>query len=63
MSDFKTRLNDEVKDLQDKTSKLMIFISGEPFTKLESIQQTLLTLQLNAMTNYLHILIYRLEAL
>jgi len=61
MSDFKTRLVEEKKQLEDKTLKLASFTGTTTFEELDFDNQMLLRAQLNAMNAYLDILILRIE--
>lgn len=61
MSDFKTRLVEEKKQLEDKTLKLASFTGTENFEKLDYDNKKLLKIQLNAMNAYLEVLEMRIE--
>lgn len=61
MSDFLERLKQEKKDLQDKTEKLSDFLAGDASSKLSEANCILLHRQLHVMSEYLDILIVRLE--
>ncbi len=63
MSDFKTRLQAEQSELQEKLKKLNSFIATENFNKIDDVQQVLLKTQTNAMTTYLTCLDERLVRL
>ena len=63
MSDFKTRLQDEKLQLDEKIGKLEPFLSSEAFTKINIIQQSLLNEQLPIIKYYSNILGKRLELL
>jgi len=63
MSDFKTRLQAEQSELQEKLEKLNSFIATENFSKIDDVQQALLKTQYQAMTTYLTCLDERLVRL
>lgn len=63
MSDFKTRLQAEQSELQEKLEKLYSFIATENFEKIEDVQQALLKTQSQAMETYLTCLDQRLVRL
>lgn len=63
MSDFKSRLLNEKSELDEKISKLSLFIGGENFKKIDPKQQVLLSKQLPVMTEYSNILCDRIELL
>lgn len=63
MSDFKTRLETEKIELDEKIEKLSAFQSSENFANIDSVQQTLLNIQLKAMQTYSQILLERLVRL
>jgi hypothetical protein len=63
MSDFKERLIQEQKDLQEKIEKLAIFLMSEVFRALPKEEQDLLTIQLYAMGTYNTILLARIDRL
>jgi len=64
MSDFKERLIQEQKDLQEKIEKLDSFLeSNEFFEKLNKGEQDLLTIQLYAMRTYNTVLLTRIDRL
>lgn len=63
MSDFKTRLEAEQVELQEKLEKLNGFVGTEAFGKIDKEQQTLLTIQSSAMETYLKCLNERLVRL
>tara|TARA_R110000787_G_scaffold278819_1_gene388722 strand:- start:789 stop:980 length:192 start_codon:yes stop_codon:yes gene_type:complete len=60
MSDFKTRLEAETVELQDKLEKLNVFIGNEYIDKVYKDQKSLLTIQSSAMETYLRCLKERL---
>lgn len=63
MSDFKTRLQDEKLQLDEKIYKLEPFLSSEAFTKIDINQQSLLNEQLPIMKAYSTVLAKRLSLL
>ncbi len=63
MSDFKTRLETEKRELDEKIEKLSAFQSSENFSTIDPVQQTLLNIQLKAMETYSQILLERLVRL
>ena len=52
MEDFKTRLVQEQKELEEKLDKLNTFNEGDKFQKLEYTQRSLLIIQAGAMYTY-----------
>ena len=52
MEDFKTRLVQEQKELEEKLTKLNTFNEGEKVKELDSVQRTLLIIQAGAMYTY-----------
>ena len=63
MSDFKSRLLEEQLQLNDKVEKLDNFIMDKKFEEIDKFQQTMLTVQLSAMTTYLQCLNARIAKL
>ena len=63
MSDFKTRLQAEQSELQEKLTKLNSFIGTENFDKIDDVQKALLKTQAQAMVTYLTCLDQRLVRL
>jgi hypothetical protein len=63
MSDFKTRLLDEKKQLDEKMEKLESFQNSANFQKIDSVQQRLLNVQFHAMATYSQCLLERITAL
>lgn len=63
MSDFKSRLSDEAKELNDKVAKLNEFIWSEKIEKVSDIQRILLRAQSAAMHTYSLILEERIKNL
>ena len=61
MSDFKSRLIDEKTQLNEKIIKLKSFLKSKEVSKIDNIQRDLLTIQFDAMTTYLRILIVRIK--
>jgi hypothetical protein len=51
-SNFKTRLEEEFTSLQDKISKLEVFIMSDDFDNIDPNQKALLRIQLSAMLTY-----------
>lgn len=52
MEDFKTRLVQEQKELEEKLDKLNTFNESDKFQELEYAQRTLLIIQASAMYTY-----------
>ena len=52
MEDFKTRLVQEQKELEEKLDKLNTFNESDKFQKLEYTQRSLLIIQAGAMYTY-----------
>lgn len=52
MEDFKTRLVQEQKELEEKLDKLNTFNESDKFQELEYAQRTLLIIQAGAMYTY-----------
>lgn len=63
MSDFKTRLLDELNSLNDKIVKLEEFIAGPLFKEVYPKQQVLLKIQLPIMQAYSQVLQERISLL
>jgi hypothetical protein len=63
MSTFKERLEIEKAELDEKIHKLESFIESENFSKIDSVQRTLLNVQIQAMRTYSQILLERLARL
>ena len=63
MDAFKVRLINEQFDLQEKISKLKLFIESENFKKVDDSQQKLLKEQVEVMERYNNILVERLSLL
>jgi len=63
MSDFKSRLIDEISQLREKIEKLDQFIESENFAQVGELQEGLLRVQLAAMRTYLVCLVSRFNAL
>lgn len=62
MQDIINKLQEESKDLAEKTSKLNDFIENNPkFNELSDINRILLVNQFNAMELYLYALDSRIE--
>lgn len=64
MSTFKERLIEEKAQLSEKLEKLRDFIASEKFQEIDSVQMTLLNIQVKAMETYSQCLlerIFRLE--
>jgi len=58
--DYRDRIKTEIKELQDKTLKLVEFMFSGAFTKLSSSEQELLRTQNVIMMEYISILNARL---
>lgn len=63
MSDFKTRLVNEVKELTERVEKLSVFIDSPKFKELESVDREDLVEQLKHMKAYLNVLKRRVNRL
>ena len=63
MSDFKTRLINEVKELTERTEKLSVFINTPKFNELPLIDREDLLEQLKYMKSYLKVLKRRVSRL
>ena len=63
MSDFKTRLVNEVKELTERVEKLSVFIDSTKFEELESVDREDLIEQLKHMKSYLNVLKRRVSRL
>jgi hypothetical protein len=62
MQPFQERVVAELKDLDDKISKLQVFIHGGMFNALPSQEQERMTQQLSYMQGYSSVLKQRIEA-
>ena len=56
----KSRVEDELAELQDRTVKLVAFKIGKKYAKLSKGNQRLLRIQLKIMTDYSEVLALRL---
>lgn len=63
MSDFKTRLETEKSELEEKLNKLDAFLMSEKVSSIEDVQKALLQVQSTAMNTYLQCLKERIERL
>ena len=63
MSDFKSRLDTEKVELEDRLVKLKDFLDSDAAMAISRNQRELLKLQVSAMSTYLGILKYRIEQL
>ena len=63
MSDFKTRLETEKSELEEKLNKLNDFNQSEKADAIDPVQKTLLIVQAGAMYTYLEVLKARLDRL
>ena len=63
MSDFKTRLETEKVELEEKLDKLDAFLVSEKVKDIDDVQETLLKVQATAMNTYLQCLKERIERL
>ena len=61
MSNFKTRLETERTQLEEKINKLDAFIVSEGFKAIDDVQKALLQVQATAMNTYLQCLKERIE--
>lgn len=62
-NDFKARLYEEKTQLDEKITKLYVFLQSDNFGKIDIIQQRLLNIQLKAMETYSQCLWERITAL
>jgi len=63
MSDFKTRLDLERKELAERLYKLNSFLDSEKAMDISKDQRGLLKIQSQSMGTYLSVLKYRIELL
>lgn len=63
MSDFKSRLNDEKAELDDKIEKLDSFLKSDNVKNIDSVQVSLLNVQSQVMKSYSQILLERITLL
>jgi len=56
MEGFKERLIAEKVELDERLAKLNAFIKGPAFVDIESVQRSLLIIQMHAMETYSHCL-------
>ena len=63
MSDFKTRLETEKVELEEKLDKLDAFLVSEKVNSVDDVQKALLQVQSTAMNTYLQCLKNRIERL
>lgn len=63
MSTFKERLFLEKSELDEKIEKLGAFVASDSFSKIDAMQQSLLTIQLPVMRSYSQVLEIRLSLL
>jgi hypothetical protein len=63
MSDFKTRLETEKVELEEKLDKLDAFLLSEKSKEIDDVQNALLHVQATAMNTYLQCLKERIERL
>lgn len=61
MSDYLERMEEELKQLQDKLFKLTSFIGSNDFLKLSNESKSLLTMQHNYMSLYMSVLTKRIN--
>jgi len=61
MSDYRSRLFDEHRDLRVKVEKLREFILSDKYDVLPDIDKTDLKIQLKHMTRYLDVLLCRVS--
>lgn len=60
MSDFRTRLEEEKAQLNERIEKLEAFQNSEEFQNIDPVQMTLLNCQVHAMRTYSQILLERI---
>lgn len=63
MSTFKERLIEEKAQLSENLGKLRDFIASEKFQEIDSVQMTLLNIQVKAMETYSQCLLERIVRL
>jgi len=63
MSDFKTRLETEKVELEEKLNKLDAFLVSEKVKDVDDVQKALLQVQATAMNTYLQCLKERIKRL
>ena len=63
MSDFKTRLETEKNELEEKLNKLNNFNASKKVDEIDPVQKSLLIIQARAMCTYLECLKERLSKL
>jgi len=63
MNDFKTRLETEKVELEEKLNKLDAFLVSEKVKDIDDVQKALLQVQATVMNTYLQCLKERLERL
>lgn len=63
MSDFKTRLETEKSELEEKLNKLDAFLMSEKVNGVDDVQKALLQVQATSMNTYLQCLKERIERL
>ena len=63
MSDFKTRLETEKTEREEKLNKLDAFLMSEKVNSVDDVQKALLQVQATAMNTYLQCLKERIERL
>ena len=61
MSNFKTTLLNEEKELVEKIEKLYDFSQTDKFYKLDPLQKSLILIQLEAMRTYWRVLVARVN--
>lgn len=61
MSTAKERVENELKELEERLTKLKAFVLTEAFSKLSKVQQMLLMSQIDIMTSYQNCLHRRLR--
>ena len=63
MSDFKTRLETEKSELEEKLNKLDSFLMSKKVNSVDDVQKAILQVQATAMNTYLQCLKERIERL
>lgn len=63
MTDFRTRLDDELSELSNRMDLLSRFIGNEGFAELTIPHRKLLSMQLDAMNKYHSVLVVRVALL
>lgn len=63
MTDFKQRLLEEKKQLDERTTKLGVYLDGDKVLEIDPVQASLLGIQHLAMQTYQRCLLERIQRL